>query len=158
MVMTSDNPPLFIDTNTLIRATVVTAPDHNETSAVLKRLWEAKITLWVSTQVLREYAAVLTRPQTYTSPAPSKIIAGELRVFQNQFNVAEDSKQVSERLITLMETIPVGGKQIHDANIAAAMQVYRISHLLTFNPNDFERFKGFITSLNINDAIQIYHL
>ena len=34
----------------------------------------------------------------------------------------------------------VMGKPAHDARIAAAMKVHGISHLLTFNTNDFKRF------------------
>ncbi len=36
----------------------------------------------------------------------------------------------------------VTGVQVHDARLVAAMHVYRIPHLLTFNVADFHRFPG----------------
>ena len=45
----------------------------------------------------------------------------------------------------LARTVAVAGKQVHDANIVAAMQVYGIRHLLTNNGDDFARFAQFIT-------------
>jgi predicted nucleic acid-binding protein len=36
----------------------------------------------------------------------------------------------------------VMGVQVHDARLAAAMRVHRVSHILTLNVTDFERFSG----------------
>jgi predicted nucleic acid-binding protein len=36
----------------------------------------------------------------------------------------------------------VSGVQVHDARLAAVMNVNNVSHLLTLNPRDFERFTG----------------
>ncbi len=38
----------------------------------------------------------------------------------------------------------MGGKQVHDANIAATMLAHGITRLLTFNVADFQRFAGLI--------------
>ena len=35
----------------------------------------------------------------------------------------------------------VKGVQSHDARIVAAMNIYSITHLLTFNVDDFKRYK-----------------
>jgi hypothetical protein len=34
------------------------------------------------------------------------------------------------------------GVQVHDARLAAAMRVHRVSHILTLNVADFSRFSG----------------
>ena len=44
-----------------------------------------------------------------------------------------------------MTTIPLGGKQVHDANIVATMQAYGVNRLLTDNTADYVRFSGLIT-------------
>jgi predicted nucleic acid-binding protein len=41
----------------------------------------------------------------------------------------------------------VSGKQAHDARIVAAMNVHKLTHLLTFNTADFKRYDG-ITVVN----------
>jgi len=68
----------------------------------------------------------------------------EIRYFPNRFFIAEDSPQVTERLLTLMEEITIGGAQVHDANIVATMLVYGIGELLTNNVDDFNRFSELI--------------
>ncbi|WP_373526954.1 hypothetical protein [Nostoc sp.] len=65
--------------------------------------------------------------------------------------MAEDSSQVTERLLTLMEEVFSGGKQVHDANIVATMLVYGIPQLLTHNTGDFARFSGLITVLSLQN-------
>jgi hypothetical protein len=34
----------------------------------------------------------------------------------------------------------VAGVQVHDARLAAARSVHRVTHLLTLNPDDFKRY------------------
>jgi predicted nucleic acid-binding protein len=108
---------------------------------------EAGIQFWVSRQILREYLASLTRPQIFTEPIAIARLAAEVRFFEDRFRVVEDNSQVTTRLLTLMEQIPVGGRQVHDANIVATMLVYGVGQLLTHNVADFNRFSEFITVL-----------
>ena len=49
--------PLFLDTNVLIRATLDTAPLHEEAPHVLEHHDKAGAESWISRQVLREYVA-----------------------------------------------------------------------------------------------------
>ncbi len=57
----------------------------------------------------------------------------------------EDDERVTANLLTLVQQIPTGGKQVHDANIVATMQTYGITRLLTHNVADFVRFQPLIT-------------
>ncbi len=146
--------PIFVDTNVLLRATVETAPGHQEARALLPRLWDAGAELWLSRQVLREYAVALTRPQTYSAPVAPAVVVASLRTFQAQFHVADDTAEVTAKLLALLEVVTVGGKQVHDANIVATMQAYSIGQLLTHNVGDFERFSAYITVLSPNELLQ----
>jgi predicted nucleic acid-binding protein len=49
---------------------------------------------------------------------------------------------VLERLLQLLAAYPGAGKQVHDANLVAAMLVHGVGRLLTFNATDFQRFAG----------------
>jgi predicted nucleic acid-binding protein len=69
MTTTGDKTRLFIDTNGLIRLHVQTAPDHQTVQNMLKMWVMNGHELWISRQVIREYANVLTRSQTYSEPA-----------------------------------------------------------------------------------------
>lgn len=67
------------------------------------------------------------------------------RFFAQRFRLAEDGPRVRVRLLTLLATYPISGKQVHDANLVATMLVYGITRLLTFNVADFRRFADVIT-------------
>jgi predicted nucleic acid-binding protein len=54
----------FVDTNVLVYATATSAPFRDRARAALVRL-AADEQLSVSRQILREYVAVMTRPQTW---------------------------------------------------------------------------------------------
>ncbi|MBN1284252.1 MAG: type II toxin-antitoxin system VapC family toxin [Anaerolineae bacterium] len=148
------NSPVFIDTNVLVRATLVTAPQHADALVAMERLWSEGMSIWISRQVLREYAAVLTRPQTYAFPISPAAVAAQLRVFLTQFHVADENAQVTTNLMILLETTSLGGKQVHDANIVATMQAYGIGQLLTHNVKDFVRFSGLVNVLSFSDVVQ----
>lgn len=137
--------PMFVDTNVLIAANVASHPKHAPALQRLKDLASAGADLWISRQVLREYLATLTRPQTFSVPQPVSLLQTQVVYFQNQFKVADDTASVTANLLALLVAIPVGGKQVHDANIVATMQVYGITQLLTDNTTDFARFEPTIT-------------
>ena len=60
------------------------------------------------------------------------------------FEILEDGPVVTESLVALCREIPVGGRQIHDANIVATMLTHGERRLLTFNTADFRRYGDLI--------------
>lgn len=149
---TNDN--VFCDTNVVIRLNVAETPEHRQVKAAVSNLLRDGNTLWVSRQVLREFCVVLTRPQTFpTPPVPADVVA-RARTLAGLFRVADETQAVTDRLLALMESIPMGGKQVHDANVIAVMQVYGIRHLFTLNPSDFERFSAQIHVLTLDSILK----
>lgn len=137
---------VFIDTNVLVYAKLTSAPFHDDARRSLSTLQTSRRDLWINRQVLREYLAVVTR-QTFAMPIPAMQAVSDIQLFEQIFNVADETAATTARLLPLLETIPIGGKQVHDANIVATMLVYGISHLLTHNVADFLRFSHLITVL-----------
>jgi predicted nucleic acid-binding protein len=136
--------PVFVDTNVLIYATRLLAAQHAAAQAALARLEGEGSVLWVSPQVLREYLAVVTRPQA-TSPALAMTSAiADVQRFRTAFEVTEEQPGVLDRLLDLLAVQRGGGRQVHDANIVATMLEYGIHRLLTFNTADFRRFARII--------------
>ena len=111
---------IFVDTNVLVYATQATAPWHVEANHTLTALHVAGAELWISRQVLREYVATLSRPQTFTAPLPISILVADVRRFEALFRIAEDGPRVTALLLSLLGAVAVGGKQVHDANIVIA--------------------------------------
>ena len=69
---------------------------------------------------------------------------GDVDRFEREYNVAEDRPDVFSELCRLLASTPVGGKQVHDANIVATMLAYGVTRLLTSNNADFRRFGSLI--------------
>jgi predicted nucleic acid-binding protein len=136
---------VFIDTNVLIYAKLSLSPFHQQAVEKLQTLEAAETQLWISRQILREYLSALTRSNNLTAPISITALLEDVRYFVSQFQVAEESRETTERLLILIEQVSVGGKQIHDANIVATMQAYEISTLLTHNTQDFNRFSNVVT-------------
>jgi predicted nucleic acid-binding protein len=101
---------VFVDTNVLVFATQVSAPWHAEASRALSDLRAAGVELWISRQVLREYLATLSRPQTFAAPLPMSVLVLDVLQFEKLFTLAEDGPPVTAHLLSLLPAIPCAGK------------------------------------------------
>src|SRR5688572_15364091 len=137
VTMDGNNRAVFVDTNILIYASLTQSPFHSNALRSLASSQDAGSELWVSRQILREYLATLTRLQNTAESISTTSVIGDVRRFEQEFMVAEDSATVTAQLLNLLDNYPIGGKQIHDANIVATMLTHGITHLLTHNTSDF---------------------
>ena len=132
--------PLFVDSNVLVYAQLAESPWHEPARHALQQAAKAQRSLWISRQVIREYAVIMSRPQTFAAPLAAEILIQRIGYLQQHFRVADDTAAVTEALLKLLKNYAIGGKQVHDANIVATLQVQGIRHLLTHNAKDFARF------------------
>ena len=136
---------IFIDTNILIYASLAQSPFHDKAVAHLREFELAEIDLYISRQVLREYLAVMTRPDVLTEEIPLSSLVQDVRGFEESLVVLDDGPAVTAKLLEIIEQHAVAGKQIHDANIVASMLVHNVPTLLTHNTADFKRYQERIT-------------
>jgi predicted nucleic acid-binding protein len=151
--MAADNS-VFLDTNVVLRYDVIEAPDHTRVPSAVEKLLADAAELWISRQVIREFSVTLTRSQGFGRTMDAPEVAGRVRNFLPFFQIADETGAVGDQLLSLMETVPLGGKQIHDANIAATMLAYGIPKLFTLNIVDFVRFTPQITVVTLEDLLQ----
>jgi predicted nucleic acid-binding protein len=135
--------PVFVDSNVLVYSAVPSSPFHAAATTALADLRAAGAVLCISRQVLREYSAVLSGK--LVPPVPMPAVVADVRFYLGAFNILEDGPAVTAELLTLLTTVTVGGKQVHDANIVATMRAHGVSRLLTHNVADFNRFAAVIT-------------
>lgn len=147
--MTTGADRILVDTNVLVYASLRTSPWHPNAIQALHSQLQAGAELWVSRQILREYLAVLTRPGATTLASPANTGAADVTAFERMFHVADDTSEVTGKLLALVQSVPMGGKQIHDANLVATMQAFGIPRLLTHNVADFTRFGSLIAVVGI---------
>src|SRR3989442_1225884 len=105
---------VFLDTNVLVHANVASSPFHAQALRAIEVHYNAGTELWISRQVLREYLATLSRPQTFTKALPASTLAERVRFFEAHFRVADDRADVTAHLLSLIEQVSFGGKQVHD--------------------------------------------
>lgn len=105
---------MFVDTNILIYATVATTPLHIAAQKALLQLRTENKQLWISHQVIREYIANASRPQSYSPPIPVPQILTQIQHFREVFHVGEDNLRVLDALLEIVGHVSVGSKQIHD--------------------------------------------
>lgn len=147
------NVPVFLDTNILLRFDVPDFDQHMLVRQGVQQLIRDSNQLWISGQVIREFSTVLTRPQATMTPLAAGEVANRVRMLLPGLKVAYDSLGSINQLLYLMDTYPMGGKQIHDANIVATMLDYKITHLFTLNTADFERFSPLITLITLDQLV-----
>ena len=138
-----DDNALFVDTNILIYANILETPFHEQALLSIETAYQAGRTIWISRQIIREYLATLTRPQTFENLSRTTVLE-QARGFTERFEVVDDTPAVTTQLLHLLAVFKIGGKQVHDANIVATMLANDIPCLLTHNIKDFQRFEALI--------------
>jgi toxin-antitoxin system PIN domain toxin len=132
---------MFVDTNVLVYATQFTSPNRDAARQALHRFAKTEVPLCLSRQVLREYLAVVTRPQLFASPVSMPDALADVARFATDFDILEDGPAVAAQLAQLCRAVAVAGRQVHDANIVATMLAHGETRLLTANRRDFQRFE-----------------
>ncbi len=131
---------MFVNTNVLVNSRIPGAPDHDAARASLERAFRDPEPLRISRQVIREYLSVVTRPQPWPVGITRDDARDDVSRLLRGFEILEDGSLVTESLLDLCREFPVGGRQIHDANIVATMLAHGERRLLTFNGADFRRY------------------
>lgn len=131
---------MFIDTNVFVHSRTLEDPHRDTAREQLELAREGGEPLRISCQVLREYLAVVTRPQAWSIAVSREEAIADIQRLMAGFEVLEDGPAVTATLIELCQSVPVGGRQVHDANIVATMLAYDERRLLTFNVADFRRY------------------
>ena len=143
---------MFVDTNVLVAARFVTAPAHATVCRCLDRIGNSGEALHISRQIVREYLVTVTRPQSWSAALTIDDALEDASRLVSSFTVLEDGPNVMAALAVLCREVPVAGKQIHDANIAATMLAHGERRLLTLNVKDFRRYAERIEMVDLMRA------
>ncbi|HHV81927.1 TPA: type II toxin-antitoxin system VapC family toxin [bacterium] len=131
---------IFLDTNILVYLVNKDSPFYGKIVEKFKDL-VGKYELWISRQVLREYAVIVTRPGMVEKPLSSEEGSSDIEKFEDIFRIADEIEGVTKILLGLIRKYEIKGKRIHDANIVATMFDNTITKLFTINVKDFENFE-----------------
>lgn len=131
----------LVDTNILLRSVQKSHPMFKDADAAVKILLSFGEILYVTSQNFIEFWAVATRPlQSNGLALTIEEAARELEGLKTIVSILPDTPDILSKWEDLVIQHRVSGKQAHDARIVAAMKVHGVTHLLTFNTDDFKRY------------------
>ena len=134
---------ILADTNILLRRIDRGSPQHREARDAVSRLSKNGYRFCVASQNIIELWAVCTRPVDNNGLGLSPMhVERILDRIQRSVTHLPDSDAVYAEWHRLVSSHEVLGKKTHEARLVAAMNVNRVSHILTFNSDDFNRYAG----------------
>lgn len=138
---------VLVDTNILLRRIQRHHPQHRETQDAITLINERGDVLCVTSQNLIECWAVCTRPPENNGLGlvPAQADRVLTRIERTAVRLADDADAVYPAWRELVNRHGVSGKKGHDARLVAAMKVHRVSHVLTYDTEDFRRYDGITT-------------
>ena len=140
---------VFVDTNILLRSVQPSDPSHDMAVRATAALIDAGEVLIVTPQVIAEFWYAATRSREKNGLAmPFDKARQELNHLEGFFTVIGESPEVYREWKNLVTLYGVSGVHAHDARLVAAMKVYGIKRILTFDVDDFARYKDIIEVLH----------
>lgn len=135
---------ILVDTGVILRLTIASDPGHTETRLAIKTLKTNGDRLITMTQNAAEFWNVCTRPATARGGygLSHTEAARKLRLIERLVEIRPDSLTIFQEWKQLLLTYSISGVQVYDARLVAAMQVFGIPAILTFNGTDFRRYAG----------------
>ena len=135
---------ILVDSGVLLRLTIPADPAYPEVRRAIKLLKSQGENLIALTQNVAEFWNVCTRPSTARGGYGISVqdTVRKLRLIEKLVEIKPDSLRVFQEWKRLAVLHSVKGVQVHNARLVAAMIVYGISNLLTFNGADFKRYSG----------------
>ena len=133
---------VFLDTNILVYATLFDfEPNkHNQSNNSIKNLSKNNHQIYISTQILREFYAVVTNKKYLNNPLSIQDAKAQIDFFSKSFEILPIDLNTITKLKELLLHHEIRGQKIHDTTIAASMLEYGINQLFTYNLKDFKVF------------------
>lgn len=128
----------LLDTNVLLRMSDSTSPVNLLAGRAAATLLKQQNRLFIASQNIVEFWVVATRPAQVNGLGWSvQQTRTEIEQILSQFPLLEETPEIFPYWFNLVTTYQFQGKRVHDARLVAVMLTYGITHLLTFNPDDF---------------------
>ncbi|GIV19091.1 MAG: hypothetical protein KatS3mg023_0842 [Armatimonadota bacterium] len=147
---------ILLDTSVLLREIHVHDAYHQTVVYSVEKLVSTGWMTYVAPQCLQEYWAVATRPPEARGGLGLSVerAAEDIEQIISAHDVLVENAEIFQVWRRVVIDYRVLGRQVWDARIAAIMKLHGISHLLTFNTQDFRRF-GFLKAWSPQDVEQL---
>ena len=133
----------LLDTNVLLRGLDRNHSMYRVVRRAIIALRRQDNRLFLTTQNLIEFWAVATRPVESNGLGMSiQWAAAQIVRMKRFFAVLPDTADAFAEWERLVVQHQISGKKTHDARLVATMNVHGVTHILTFNSDDFSRYPG----------------
>jgi predicted nucleic acid-binding protein len=146
----------LVDTSVLARLANTAYIFHAIAAHAVLELHRRGEVLHITPQNLVEFRNLATRPKSVNGlglpPADAQATA---LVLEQSFPLLSESPDIYPAWKSLVSTVIVIGKQVHDARLVAVCHVHAVSHLLTFNVGHFIRMASFGPGIVVVDPATV---
>ena len=134
----------LIDTGILLRFLLRHDPNFVEIRRAVQLLKSRREKMYLTAQTAAEFWNVCTRPVTSRGGLGLSVAEAKSRlaILERNFSMLPDSPKIYQEWKRLIEIYQISGVQVHDARLAAAMNVQAIQNIITLNIKDFSRFQN----------------
>jgi predicted nucleic acid-binding protein len=142
----------LVDTSILVRLANAADARHQIAARAVFVLHQRGEALHLTAQNLIEFRNVATRPVSLNglglTPAEAE---RKTALYETRFPLLDETPTIYPTWKTLVTSLGIIGKQVHDARLVAVCHVHKVSHLLTFNVGHFSRYAGFPPGIVVVD-------
>ncbi len=132
----------LVDTNVLLRSLALANPHKAVARNAIKALLQNGAELCIAPQNLIEFWSVCTRPEKQNGLGKTVAMTDRYCRFAESFlTVLPEGPELFKIWRALVVDYGVSGRQVHDARIVAAMKAHGLRRILTFDTDDFSRYK-----------------
>jgi predicted nucleic acid-binding protein len=129
------------DTNIVTRWVTKLDPQHKTAVDAVVQIWSAGQEIYITAQNLLEFRYQATRPIGSNGLGLDAAQANiELARIQAFFPLAPETPYVFAEWKKINDSRALRGSKVYDARLIAVMRVHGLTHILTFNSNDFKDY------------------
>jgi predicted nucleic acid-binding protein len=133
----------FIDTNILLRLTRPQDPNYSSIQSALRNITRNRGMLYYALQNIAGFWNVCTRPIDRNGFGLSPEEANtRVQSIEQMMTLLSEDADLYTVWRALVRDLKIRGVQVHDARLAALMQVHGFTQILPLNTADFARFQG----------------
>lgn len=134
----------LLDSNMMLRWANKEDAERPLALSAMRSLGRQREVLHSTPQNYTEFWSSATRPVAVNGlgliPAHAAHLVEQLRTL---FPLLPDTGAIFEEWLRVVTSAAVSGRQVHDARLVAVMLAHGITHILTFNVKDFQRYAVF---------------
>jgi predicted nucleic acid-binding protein len=133
----------LVDTNILLRSAQPTHSLSAQATRAVSSVMRRGETLFFCSQNIAEFWNVATRPSDRNGLGYTPAEAWqELLSIEGLLTLLPDSPGIYTEWKRLVKDYEIQGVSVYDARLVAVMQVYGVEQILTFNIDDFRRYRN----------------